>query len=60
MAREQSTKDGQHRLVVIAPMTQAQKDALVASWVLRLWWGVAEEKEFEKQGMFCPLHSFAR
>lgn len=32
-------------------MAQEIRDALVALWVLRLWWGVAEEKDFQAEGM---------
>jgi len=32
-------------------MTQETLDALVGLWVLRLWWTIAEEKEFQKEAL---------
>jgi hypothetical protein len=32
-------------------MKEEGVEALLALWVLRLWWGVGEEKEFQKEGM---------
>ncbi|GAB1315625.1 hypothetical protein MFIFM68171_05835 [Madurella fahalii] len=57
IAREEggdTKKQQQPSLVITAApdqMTQETKDALVALWVLRLWWAVAEEKEFQKQAI---------
>ena len=76
VAREEGdgSGSGDRKLVVTMPppppssleqgerkeIAQKLVDALVALWVLRLWWGVAEEKEFQKEGTYflgCFLFS---
>ncbi|KAK5652346.1 hypothetical protein OQA88_10538 [Cercophora sp. LCS_1] len=56
IAREEGGDGKQHqhpRLVIMAgnDMMQETQDALVALWVLRLWWAVAEEKEFQNEAL---------
>lgn len=43
------------KLIILAPdeMVEEMQDALVAVWVLRLWWAVAEEKRFDDEGTCC-------
>lgn len=43
LARE-VTNDMLASLVITAEMTQPQRDALVASWIMRLWWDLADGK----------------
>ncbi|KAK3987493.1 hypothetical protein QBC44DRAFT_118609 [Cladorrhinum sp. PSN332] len=46
--REVAKEDGGSKLVVKG-IVERDFDALVAVWVLRLWFGVAEEKKFERE-----------
>lgn len=43
VAREVTT-DMLASLVITAEMTQPQRDALVAAWIMRLWWDLADGK----------------
>lgn len=43
LARE-VTNDMLASLVITAEMSQAQRDALVAAWIMRLWWDLADGK----------------
>ncbi|KAK1833314.1 hypothetical protein QBC39DRAFT_49286 [Podospora conica] len=54
LAREEAPDGKQPRLVVTTTpegMARGVEDALVALWVLRLWWGVAEEKGFREASL---------
>lgn len=44
VAVEEDEADGQHKLIVMAPLPRNRMDALVASWCLRLWQGNCEAK----------------
>ncbi|KAL2868796.1 uncharacterized protein BJX67DRAFT_379744 [Aspergillus lucknowensis] len=39
----------QHKLVITHPMAQETRDALVALWVLRLWYETAESKQAKRE-----------
>ncbi|KAK0652773.1 hypothetical protein B0T16DRAFT_406784 [Cercophora newfieldiana] len=52
VAREEAGDKKQQlppRLVVEGEASLEMRDALVALWVLRLWWSVAEEKDFQNE-----------
>ncbi|KAK4446803.1 hypothetical protein QBC34DRAFT_410870 [Podospora aff. communis PSN243] len=54
VAREEGEKDGQEATLVVfrrEDMKDEEVEALLALWVLRLWWGVAEEREFQKEAL---------
>ncbi|KAL2794597.1 hypothetical protein BJX66DRAFT_303458 [Aspergillus keveii] len=42
-------KGDEHRLAITTPMTQETRDALVASWMLRLWYETAESKQAKRE-----------
>lgn len=46
----ENNKNGQHKLVVTAYMTEKMRDALVALWALRLWHDAAESRQAKKEG----------
>ncbi|RYP57039.1 hypothetical protein DL769_009737 [Monosporascus sp. CRB-8-3] len=44
-------KSAKHRLVVTAAMRREMRDALAATWCLRLWHDTAERREAKRDGM---------
>ncbi|KAL2837125.1 hypothetical protein BJY01DRAFT_221313 [Aspergillus pseudoustus] len=42
-------KGEEHKLVITSPMKQDVRDALVAVWMLRLWYETAESKEAKRE-----------
>ena len=54
---QEEEKDGQHRLAVTRPMARGIRDALVATWCLRLWHNTAESKAAKRGGTF-PRYFF--
>ena len=54
---QEEEKDGQHRLAVTTPMARGIRDALVATWCLRLWHNTAESKAAKRDGTF-PRYFF--
>jgi hypothetical protein len=54
IAREEAPDKKQQlppRLTIRQDLAPETRDALIALWALRLWWSVAEEKDFEKEVM---------
>jgi hypothetical protein len=49
-------KGDEHKLVITTPITQEMWDALVAVWMLRLWYETAESKQAKREG---KLHTIA-
>lgn len=47
---DRKAKEHRHRLVITAPMDRATRDALVATWCLRLWYETAESREARSEG----------
>ncbi|KFA48296.1 hypothetical protein S40293_10253 [Stachybotrys chartarum IBT 40293] len=61
-------KGSQHKLTITVPLESKLRDALVATWCLRLWHDTAESREAKRDGksqnaVFCgaslQFHSFA-
>ncbi|KAI0139056.1 hypothetical protein F4776DRAFT_662752 [Hypoxylon sp. NC0597] len=44
-------KAGQHKLVITTSMERKRRDALVATWCLRLWHDIAESREAKRESM---------
>ncbi|KAJ0419725.1 hypothetical protein BJY00DRAFT_285450 [Aspergillus carlsbadensis] len=44
----EDVKGDEHNLVMTTPMTQETRDALVAVWMLRLWYETAESKQAKR------------
>lgn len=47
---QEEEKDGQRRLIITAPMNRGMRDALVATWCLRLWHDTAESRVAKRDG----------
>jgi hypothetical protein len=45
-------KDDEDKMVIAAPMTEEMRDALVAVWMLKLWYETAETRQAKREGQF--------
>ncbi|KAK2809802.1 hypothetical protein FQN50_003442 [Emmonsiellopsis sp. PD_5] len=57
-ARQVAVEDGkgeEPRLIVSTPIQPGMRDALVAMWVLRVWYENAETRQAKRDSMFSPL-----